>query len=152
VLARPPRDPRGRFVDRSLLGGIAAGGASLFAAVTGVYLWATWSGAGTVTAQTLAFVTWMVGYLALAWVMRSARTPLSRLGWGSNRFLPVWTVVTAVALVGIMTVPALRAVVKVTSLSPGRWAVAVVVALVAVSWLEVAKRFHSRGTPQTNRN
>jgi Ca2+-transporting ATPase len=144
VMARPPRDPHARFLDRAVTTAIFSGGASLFAAVAGVYLVATWTGAPTVHAQTLAFTTWMVGYLALAWAMRSERTPLARLGWGSNRFLPAWTVVTAAALMLIMTVPDLRTVLRLTTLSVTEWSVVIVVPLVAVAWLEINKIISAR--------
>ena len=136
---RPPRDPRSRFLDRSLVRSLLAGGASLFVAVAGIYLVASWSGESTVTAQTLAFVAWMVGYLALAWVMRSERTPLSRIGVLSNRFLPGWTVVTALSIAFVMLVEPVRETLRLTPLTMTQWLVAVLVPIVAVSWIEVAK-------------
>jgi Ca2+-transporting ATPase len=139
VMARPPRDPRRRFTDRPLVTGIFAGGASLFAAVTGIYLGATAAGASAVHARTLAFTAWMTGYLALAWVMRSQRTPLARLGLWSNRFLPAWTAVTAAALAVIMAVPPVRAALGLTTLSPAEWVLVTAAPVAAVAWLEAAK-------------
>ena len=71
TMDRAPRDPRRRFLDRPLLVELAAGGASLLAAVGGIYLVASFTGQATATAQTLAFLGWISGHLALAWVMRS---------------------------------------------------------------------------------
>lgn len=139
VMARPPRDPRARFADRSLAAIVLAGGASLFAAVTGVYLWASQPGAGAAKAQTLAFTTWMTGYLALAWVMRSQRTPLARLGLWSNRFLPAWTAVTAAALALFTAIPALRTALHLTTLTAGEWITVIAVPAAAVAWLEIRK-------------
>ncbi|RZT88999.1 Ca2+-transporting ATPase [Pseudonocardia sediminis] len=139
AMNRPPRDPRDRFLDRALVRGLIAGGVSLFAAVGGIYLVASWSGESTETAQTLAFLAWMVGYLALAWVMRSERTPLAGIGLLSNRFLPAWTVVTAVSIALIMFVPFLREVLRLVPLSGTQWAVVVLLPIVAVSWIEIAK-------------
>ncbi|MET0188316.1 MAG: HAD-IC family P-type ATPase, partial [Pseudonocardia sediminis] len=139
AMNRPPRDPRDRFLDRRLVQGLIAGGISLFVAVGGIYLVASWSGETTETAQTLAFLAWMVGYLALAWVMRSERTPLAGIGLLSNRFLPAWTVVTAVSIALIMFVPFLREVLRLVPLSGTQWAVVVLLPIVAVSWIEIAK-------------
>ena len=138
-MTRPPRDPRRRFTDRPLITGIIAGGASLFAAVTGIYLGATAAGASAVHAQTLAFTAWMTGYLALAWVMRSQRTPLARLGLWSNRFLPAWTAVTAAALAVMMAAPPLRAALHLTTLNPAEWVLVTAAPVAAVAWLEAAK-------------
>ncbi len=148
VMARPPRDPRRRFTDRPLVTGIVAGGASLFAAVTGIYLGATAAGTPAGHARTLAFTAWMTGYLALAWVMRSWRTPLARLGLWSNRFLPAWTAVTAAALAVIMTVPAVRAALHLTTLTAADWVLVTAVPAAAVAWLEAAKWLAAaRGRP-----
>jgi Ca2+-transporting ATPase len=138
-MTRPPRDPRRPFLDRPLVTAILTSGAALFAAVTAVYLGATWTGTPTATAQTLAFATWMTGYLALAWVMRSERTPLARLGLWSNRFLPAWTAVTAAALTLIMTIPALRTALRLTTLTGIQWLVVITVPALAMAWIEIAK-------------
>jgi magnesium-transporting ATPase (P-type) len=90
-------------------------------------------------ARTLAFTAWMTGYLALAWVMRSWRTPLARLGLWSNRFLPAWTAVTAAALAVIMAVPAVRAALHLTTLTAADWVLVTAVPVAAVAWLEAAK-------------
>jgi P-type Ca2+ transporter type 2C len=139
TMTRPPRDPDRRFLDRELVVSLLSGGASLFAAVGGIYLVASWTGVPAATAQTLAFLAWMVGYLALAWVMRSERTALSQVGWWSNRFLPAWTAVTAASIVLIMTVPAVRDTLRLTPLTGPQWLAVVAIPVIAVSWIELAK-------------
>lgn len=138
TMRRSPR-PRRPFLDRTLVNAIFTCGATLFAVVTTVYLGAVWTGVPTGTAQTLAFTSWLVGYLALAWVMRSERTPLTRLGLRSNRFLPVWTLITAASLGLIMAVPAVRRTLDLTALSGGQWFVAIFVPVLAVIWIDLAK-------------
>jgi P-type Ca2+ transporter type 2C len=139
TMRRAPRDPRRPFLDRTLVTAIFTCGATLFAAVTAIYLGAIWTGVPIETAQTLAFTGWMVGYLALAWVMRSERTPLVRLGLRSNGFLPPWTAVTAASLGLIMVVPAVREALNLTALTAGQWLVAVLVPILAVVWIDLAK-------------
>ncbi|MEV1294139.1 cation-transporting P-type ATPase [Pseudonocardia sp. NPDC049635] len=139
AMERRPQGRTERFLDRPLVTDLLAGGASLFAAVGGLYLVAALTGTNSATAQTLAFVAWMSGYLALAWVMRTERTPLLSAGLLSNRFLPLWTVVTAASLAVIMTVAPLRDALRLVPLTGAQWLVAVLVPIVAVSWIEVRK-------------
>ena len=81
LMRRPPRDPKAKFLDRSMVQSIFVSAAGLFAAVCGVYL-ATWySGAGLITAQTMAFATWLLGHVFLAFNLRSEREPLVGRGY-----------------------------------------------------------------------
>ncbi|GAA1829046.1 cation-translocating P-type ATPase [Pseudonocardia alni subsp. carboxydivorans] len=131
AMTRPPRDPGARFLDRALLGDLAAGAAALFAAVGGLYL--------VTASQTVAFVGWLSGHLALAWVMRTERTPVLRAGLFANRFLPWWTVVTAVAVWVVTTVPVLRETLRLTPLTGPQWTAAALVPVAAVAVLELRK-------------
>ena len=139
IMSRPPRDPRRRFLDRSLLNGLMAGALGLFAAVAGVYLWASVAGSPTDRAQTLAFVTWMIGYVALAWVMRSERTLVARVGMLRNHVLLLWSAANAAAIVITMTVPGVRHALKLVPLTGPEWALAIVVPLIAAAGVELWK-------------
>ncbi|MHB0876982.1 MAG: cation-translocating P-type ATPase [Anaerolineae bacterium] len=139
LMLRPPRDPRKRFMDRAMVASIVTAAAGLFAAVTVAYL-ATWySGAGLATAQTMAFVTWLAGHVLLAANMRSEREPLLRLGLLSNRVMLVWAAATAVFVLVVTGVPAMRAAVGTTALAGGQWLLALVVAVVGTFWMEVRR-------------
>ncbi|MEU8493387.1 cation-translocating P-type ATPase [Pseudonocardia alni] len=131
AMTRPPRATGARFLDRALLGDLAAGAAALFVAVGGLYL--------VTASQTVAFVGWLSGHLALAWVMRTERTPVLRAGLFANRFLPWWTVVTAVAVWVVTTVPVLRETLRLTPLTGPQWTAAVLVPVAAVAVLELRK-------------
>lgn len=136
AMTRPPRDPGAHFLDRALVGDLAAGATALFVAVGGLYL--------LTASQTVAFVAWLSGHVALAWVMRTERTPVLRAGLFANRFLPWWTVVTAVAVWVVMTVPVLRETLRLTPLTGPQWAAAVLVPVAAVAVLEVRKAVRRR--------
>ncbi|MFE7199916.1 cation-translocating P-type ATPase [Pseudonocardia alni] len=136
AMTRPPRDPGAHFLDRALVGDLAAGATALFVAVGGLYL--------LTASQTVAFVGWLSGHVALAWVMRTERTPVLRAGLFANRFLPWWTVVTAVAVWVVMTVPVLRETLRLTPLTGPQWAAAVLVPVAAVAVLEVRKAVRRR--------
>lgn len=150
TMTRLPRDPRFPFLDRSLVTAVFTHGATLCVAITVSYLSTIWTHTPSETAQTLAFTTWMVGYLALAWVMRSERTPLAKIGLLSNRFLPIWSAVTLAALVLIMVVPALRVALHLTTLTSTQWLIAIIAPIAAVTWIDIAKR-KSREPGCTNR-
>src|SRR6266487_1254002 len=74
-----------------MAGSIFSAGAGLFAAVSVAYL-VTWytSGGDLLRAQTVAFVSWMLGHVFLAINLRSEREPLFRLGFFSNRLMILW--------------------------------------------------------------
>jgi P-type Ca2+ transporter type 2C len=148
VMSRPPRDPSLQFLDRRLIGKIVICGAGLFAATTSVYIWSCTMNGDHGNARTMAFTSWMVGYLALAWVMRSNDTPLHVLGFGTNKLLPVWTILTIVTLIVTLTIPTLREILRLEGLSPGQWAIAVLVPSLAAFCLEVSKiyRYMRRAT------
>ena len=139
LMRQPPRDPKVKFLGPSTVRSIFAAAAGLFVAVCGVYL-ATWySGAGLVTAQTMAFTTWLLGHVFLALNLRSEREPLFRLGLFSNWVMVVWAMATvALLLVGTL-VPGIRHLIKLTSLNPGQWALAAGAALAGTFWIEVRK-------------
>jgi Ca2+-transporting ATPase len=139
LMRRPPRDPKARFLDRSVVRSIFVSATGLFAAVCGIYL-ATWhSGAGLVTAQTMAFATWLLGHVFLALNLRTEREPLFRVGFLTNGVMVVWAMATAALLLVATLVPAAQRLIKVTSFSPGQWALAVGAALAGTFWLEARK-------------
>ena len=92
----------------------------------------------------LAFLAWMVGHVALAFVSRSDRQPLARVGVFSNKVVNIWALATAVFLAVSFRVPeiAMRldlAALPITS--------ALITPLFVVAWmslLEVRKHVNSR--------
>ena len=91
----------------------------------------------------------MTGYIVLAWVMRSDRIPLHILGLRSNKLLPLWTMVTVISVVIIITIPALRDMLKLTTLAPLHWTLAIIVPLLALSGLEILPLWRFRRTGVT---
>jgi len=139
LMCRPPRDPKARFLDRSIVRSIFVSATGLFAAVCGIYL-ATWhSGAGLVTAQTMAFATWLLGHVFLALNLRTEREPLFRVGFLTNWVMVVWAMATAALLLVATLLPAAQRLIKVTSLSPAQWALAVGAAFAGTFWIEARK-------------
>ncbi len=139
VMARPPRDPKHPFMDKAMQVGIFSGGLSLCAAVVAAYLWAFSRGTETAHAQSIAFVTWMVGHALLALHMRSERQPLLFAGPLSNPAMLLWGVAAAGLALLSANVPVLSETLKMTPLSAEEWIVAVGAPLLTTSWWEAWK-------------
>lgn len=139
VMRRPPRDPRVRFLDRSLAIMILLGGLSLAAAVLIVYAWAGWSGFDLAQARTAAFATWLVGHVVLALVFRGEREPLARLGLFSNRVALVWMAAAVAVAVLAGKVPLLQGALRTATIPDRAWFFIVLVPLGTALWIELFK-------------
>lgn len=139
LMRRPPRDSRARFMDRAMVGSIFGSAAGLFAAVSVAYLVTWYSSTGLVRAQTVAFVTWLLGHVLLALNMRSERQPLLQLGLFSNQLMVIWGAATVAFVLFATLVPGVQTALKTVSLSGGEWALAVGAALAGTFWIEVRK-------------
>jgi Ca2+-transporting ATPase len=103
---RPPRDPRVPFLDRPMIAGIVLGGLALWLAVFAPYLASLRLGMPPGVARTYAFSAWIGGHVLLALFSRSARDPLSRIGFLTNRALILWMAGALGFLAAALLVPA----------------------------------------------
>ncbi len=136
---RPPRDPKRPFMDRPMLTLLFAAAAGLFAAVAFNYLvvW-YWTG-DLVRAQTVAFVSWLIGHVLLALNMRSEREPLFKLGLFSNPVMIGWAAAAFAFVLVATLVPGARQALK--TVDPGllQWLLVALVTIAGTCWLEVWK-------------
>ena len=139
LMTRPPRDPSAKFLDQGTLTGIFASSISLFAAVSFSYINAYYQTGSLVYAQTVAFSTWIICHIFLAFVRRSEREPLLRLGIFSNRVMVLWAVSAIGMLLVVIYVPFLQGLVKVTAISLNDWAIILGSSIIATIWIEIAK-------------
>jgi Ca2+-transporting ATPase len=145
LMSRPPRDPRARFLDGRMVRGIFTGAAGLFAAVSLAYL-VTWYGGASQTpaarlaqAQTVAFVTWLLGHVLLAFNMRSEQEPLLRLGITSNRVMLIWGAATLTFVLLATLVAPLRPILRTAPIGLGQWVLVMGLAVLGTCWLEARK-------------
>jgi Ca2+-transporting ATPase len=139
LMRQPPRDPRTPIMNREMLAGIASAAAGLFAAVAFAYLYSWYTGRGLAGAQSVAFVTWLLGHVFLAFNLRSENEPLMRLGPFTNRLMTLWAV-AAIGFSLIATVtPGAEAAFKTIPLSGRDWALATVCAAIGTFWIETRK-------------
>lgn len=136
---RPPGDPQRGFFDRSMLAGIILAAVSLSAAVLINYLWALTSAQGETVARTMAFATWLVGHIFLAFTMRSQRETIIKIGLVTNHVMLIWSIIVVIFLVAITLLIELNPLLKVTMLSSLQWLMVGVVPFVTVFWHEIAK-------------
>lgn len=139
VMSRPPRDPTLPFMDLPLISHIAVCGFLLFAGVFTVFLLMIAMTDDYMSARTAAFLSWMTGYLVLAWVMRSENTPIYIIGFRSNKLLPFWTLLTICTVAAVMSSFTLRNLLKLGELSPAQWAIAIIVPSLPLFYLEIIK-------------
>jgi len=139
VMKRPPRNPKERFMTRAMLASIFASALGLFTAVSVCYLLTYHWTSNLVHAQTVAFATWIITHIFLAFNLRSERQPLFRLGIFSNRIMVTWAVVAIGTLLLGITFPALQALLKTSTLTMFDWALVLGVSFASTFWLEVAK-------------
>lgn len=149
LMQRRPRDPAAKFMDRAMVGSIFASAGGLFAAVSVAYL-VTWHETGDlVRAQTMAFVTWLLSHVLLAFNMRSEREPLWKVGLLSNRVMAWWGVATGLFIVAATVAPSVGIPFKVVPLSIHEWWLVIGVSVLGTSWIELLKLTARRhGTSQ----
>jgi Ca2+-transporting ATPase len=140
LMRQPPRDPRTPFMNREMIVGITSAAAGLFAAVAFAYLFSWYTGRGLAGAQSVAFVTWLLGHVFLAFNLRSEHEPMTRLGPFTNRLMTLWAVAAVAFSLFATLMPGAEAAFKTITLSGRDWALATVCAAVGTFWIEIHKR------------
>ncbi len=145
TMTKPPVDPKEKFMNRSMLSGIAMGALSLFAAVSVNFLsiWLLNSNLPAdqrlMLAQTVAFATWMLGHILLALNFRSEKEPLVKLGFFSNKVMVLWALLATVTLIVGTSLPFVHESLKITNLNLQDWALVIIVSFAATFWMELKK-------------
>jgi P-type Ca2+ transporter type 2C len=138
------RDPRSRFMDRSMLMSIAAAAGGLSLAVILSYAMEWHARLGAPTTQTMAFVTLPLGTALMAINLRSEKEPLFKLGVTSNIPLLIWTTAITVFVLLAVLVPQAHALFKTVALSGWQWALVLVLTVAGTMWIEALKLLRTR--------
>jgi Ca2+-transporting ATPase len=139
LLKRRPRDPKESFMNKSMMTGIFSGGVTLSAAVLVVYFFSWFNSNNLGTAQTFAFVTWLLCHVALALNMRTNRVPLTKVGIFSSKAFNVWILGVATFLIVALNVSVLNEYLKLSSLGLLPVLCLTLIAIIATSWIEILK-------------
>jgi Ca2+-transporting ATPase len=115
TMLRPPRDPAGRFLDRSEVAAILTTVAAVLAAVLASYL-AVRAGWGPAAGRSAALASWLTGHVLVASSIRARPA----LPLRANPAFPAWALAAAATGVVLVATPAGH-VVGFTSLPPAAW-------------------------------
>ncbi|OAI50432.1 hypothetical protein AYO46_10150 [Betaproteobacteria bacterium SCGC AG-212-J23] len=145
AMQRPPRDPRLPLFNLRMLGISLALGATMLAAVLGVYAWMLSEGRTEGETRAAAFTAIVLANLALILAVRSTersllgslRTPNAAFWWISCGALA--TLVAAIYL------PSAAGIFRFTALRAGDLAVAAVAGIAGVLWYDLWKVLRRRG-------
>jgi len=148
IYSRPPRDPKERFLDSGMIRGILVSGLSLSAAVVIAYMYAVSQNVTQIQLQTIAFTTWMIAHILLAFVSRSEKEPLYSLGVLSNHLMDLWALGVGTLLVLGLTVPSIGLNLRLTSLTLTQIGIILVISFVATFWQEIGKTLSFRRTAE----
>jgi Ca2+-transporting ATPase len=113
-----------------------------------VTYWYAQANGMTVAQQgSLAFCAWMIGHVALAFVSRSDREPLARVGLLSNKVVDIWAIGTAAFLAVGLYVPVIAGRIGLVPLPLGEL---VIVGLLVAAWMSLLEvRKYIRRRPPT---
>ncbi len=126
-------------MDRAMVSSIFVAAAGLFMAVTTTYLVTWYTSGDLVKAQSVAFITWLLGHVFLAINMRSEREPLFRLGIFSNRLMIIWGAATLVFVLCVSFIPGVVSLLKTVSLTSVEWIFVIGMAFAGTFWIEILK-------------
>ena len=138
VMNLPPRDPDAKFMDNEMNLGILMGGLSLIGAVLIIYF-ASLPLVDEKTARTIAFATWMVSHVLLAFNMRTMRDPLIKVGFFSNKMMILWAIGAIGVTVLFIYVPVLQDLLRVTAIDPIIWLAIFGISIAFSFWIEIIK-------------
>jgi Ca2+-transporting ATPase len=143
IMARPPRSPKGRIVNRKMAVGILFQSSFLTAVVLGAYALAL-GGRWAPIAGTIAFATLVVAELARAYTARSEEVPLVHLKPFSNRWMQLATLSSFLLILLVLYVPPLQSVFRTAALDWRMWVVILPMGMAPAAAVELRKLWRSR--------
>lgn len=138
-MKKKPTEKTEKFMNQTMTKGIFAGAASLFAAVTAMYLFTWFITQNVPYSQTVAFATWMFGHIFLAFNFRSEQTPLVKQGVLSNKVMLLWALLAIMMLLIGTNLAFIQQALQITSLNLTDWVLVILVSFVATFWMEIRK-------------
>ncbi|MHA1580319.1 MAG: calcium-transporting P-type ATPase, PMR1-type [Candidatus Freyarchaeota archaeon] len=151
IMLRRPRDPQEPVITRRMFYNMAAVGTVmcvstllLYGMVLGVFSPFGISYSNLDTARTIAFTNLVFLQLFNAFNTRSARESLFKIGFFSNRYLVLGTIISVVLQLAVVYLPLLQTLFHTVSLSPIELIIIVLVSSTILAGAEVIKFFERR--------
>lgn len=137
IMHRPPYRSTDRFFNHELLGGILVSAVCM--TLTVLLSFAYGIHAGDESAQTSAFLAWLLSHVLLAFNMRTIHDPVYKKGVLSNPAMLVW-LISAVSLGALIAVSAtIRHHLKLVSLPASQWLAIATISVAGTAWVELLK-------------
>lgn len=134
-----PRDPNHPFMDTKMIFTIFLSAFLLFLVVSIVYIFTWVQNKNILEAQTVAFVSWMIGHIFLGINMRTEREPIIRVGLFSNTSMIVWAIVSFAVVLLVTSISLFNPILKVTPLKMSQWIIIILIAFIGTFWIEISK-------------
>ena len=133
------------FLGKELIFKIIRNGAALALGISALYMTIYFQTGNVALAQTTAFITWLLGHIALALNLKQEKLPLFKQGLFSNRFGALWLFGMILFSLAITFVSPLHAYLKTSALGLGLWFAIIAVVVLSTFWIEVVKWRYSLG-------
>jgi len=146
IFIRPPRDSNQKLFNSQLITTIFIYGFTLFGAVMAAYFYAKSQGYNVIEIQTFAFTAWIMGHIILAYVSRSDKVPLSKLGVFSNKTMNLWLGAVIIFLFLALAIPRINFELKLAPISFGHFILIFIFSLLIIGWLEIKKLFLAKNS------
>ncbi|UCF29079.1 MAG: cation-translocating P-type ATPase [Chloroflexota bacterium] len=122
IMDRPPRPPSEPIINYFMMAGIGVQTVALtFVTLTAYFIGLRLFSSDPLIAGTMAFVTLSMSELPIAYVMRSERYPLIKIGPFSNRLMNIAVLSSLALLLVVIYVPFLQPIFNTTTLSWDQW-------------------------------
>ena len=87
----------------------------------------------------MAFATWMIGHIFLAFNMRTERDSFFKIGFFSNKMLLLWAFTAILVIITLVYVPIFQELFKVIPLTISDWLLIFGFAFISTFWMELLK-------------
>jgi Ca2+-transporting ATPase len=145
LMRRPPPDRRRAPFTPLMIARLLRGAFGLFVVVTISYFGSLLGFGDLPRARMLAFCTWMIMLVLLAYSLRSDTGGLLSQNPLSNRALFIWATLVVVLVVGFAAWPAAAALLGGGALTPFEWVLCLLALLIGLVFVEVRKWVAGRG-------
>lgn len=140
-----PMESIKKFLGRPLVKRILQNAIGLTIGILAIYFYA-YAKYDIVTAQTAAFVTWLLGHILLALNLKQERIPLAIQGFFSNYFGIFWLLGMVALSVIITNIAWLFPYLRTTWLPLPLWSGIIVIIIISTFWIEFVKLIRFRKT------
>ncbi|HVP20846.1 MAG TPA: cation-transporting P-type ATPase [Anaerolineaceae bacterium] len=139
VYTRKPRDPQQPIFNSSVIADLVMKSLVLFITVTAIFLFTYSRSSNTAYAQTMAFASWIIGHITLAYVSRSDKQTLRSIGVFTNPVINVWALAAVSFLLIAIYVPVVNNLIRMATVPFPQLLLVMLVTMLAVLLLEIKK-------------